>query len=151
MRPYYALVVFALALGLTAAQRPSRSYAKDPALKEHAAHDKTMKAEPVTTTGKYTMTARLVDRAKKAAKKEATVEVAVGGIKLTDPASVKEQPRPGQGHLHYQVDDGPVIATTAPKLSFHDLKSGHHRIQATLVANDHSKLGPEQTLEVNIP
>jgi len=139
MRPHDALIILALAVGLTAAP------------KEPATHDKVMKAEPAATTGKYTMAAHLVDPVNKAKKQGASVEVAVGGIKLTDPAGVKEQPHPGQGHLHYQVDDGPVIATTVPKLSFHDLKPGHHRIQVTLVANDHSKLGPEQTLEVDIP
>jgi hypothetical protein len=64
---------------------------------------------------------------------------------------VGEKPRPGQGHLHYQVDDGPVIATTATKLSFHGLKPGAHKIVVTLAANDHSPLGPQQALEVTIP
>src|SRR6476660_9622686 len=66
-----------------------------------------------------TLTARLIDPEKKAKEKTATVEVTVTGVQLIDPATVKEQPRNGQGHLHYRVDDGPVIATTAPKLSFH--------------------------------
>ena len=88
---------------------------------------------------------------KKAAQKAATVDVKLEGIKLTDPASVNEKAMAGQGHLHYQVDGGPVIATTTTKLSFHGLTSGAHKIVVTLAANDHSPLGPQQTLEVTIP
>src|ERR1035437_6183154 len=68
-----------------------------------------------------------------------------------DPAEVNEKPMAGQGHLHYQVDDGPVIATPAPKLSFHGLTSGTHTIKVMLAANDPSPLGPEETLSVTIP
>lgn len=98
-----------------------------------------------------TLTARLIDPEKKAKEKTATVEVTVTGVQLIDPATVKEHPANGQGHLHYRVDDGPVIATTAPKLSFHELTSGEHKILVMLAANDHSALGPQQTLTVTIP
>ena len=98
-----------------------------------------------------TLTATLVDAEKKAQQKAATVEVKTTGIKLIDPASVKEQPSAGQGHLHYQVDNGPVIATTATKLSFHGLTPGPHKIIVMLAGNDHNPLGPQQTLEVTIP
>jgi hypothetical protein len=47
-----------------------------------------------------------VDKDKKAQEKAATVEVKVSGVKLIDPAMMKEQPKEGQGHLHYQVDSG---------------------------------------------
>ena len=162
MRRISGLVVFALALSVYGwAQYPPRSTErKNPATKDQTTdvkdadrktRDKTMTAEPTASSGKYSMTAKLVDPELKAKKKEATVQVAVGGIKMMDPAAAKEQPRAGQGHIHYQVDDGPVIATTATKLSFHELKPGNHRIQVTLVGNDHNKLGPEQTLEVTVP
>ena len=42
------------------------------------------------------------------------------------------------------------IATTAPKLSFHGLKPGEHRVVVTLAGNDHHPLGPEQTLSVRV-
>jgi hypothetical protein len=100
---------------------------------------------------KATLTATLIDAEKKAQKKSATVQVTVTGIALIDPAKVNEKPRAGQGHLHYRVDDGPVIATTTTKLSFHELTSGPHHITVMLAANDHNPLGPEQTLDVNIP
>jgi hypothetical protein len=168
MRQLSGLVALALGLGLCgwAQNPPSSSDSKrktteshgaaqhkaDPARdKADPARDKTMTAEPTATSGKYTMTAKLVDPELKAKKKEATVQVSVGGVKIVDPASAKEQPRAGQGHFHYRVDDGPVIATTATKLSFHELTPGTHRIHVMLAGNDHKPLGPEQTLEVTIP
>lgn len=101
--------------------------------------------------GAQTLTARLVDPEKKAKEKTATVEVTVGGVALTDPAKSCEKRIKGEGHLHYRVDDGPVIATTATKLSFHELTPGVHKILVMLAANDHSPLGPQETLTVTIP
>jgi hypothetical protein len=109
--------------------------------------------EPATATGANAMsiTARLLDAEAKAKKQAATVSVAIRGVRIVDPAVSGEKPIKGQGHLHYQVDDGPIVATTAPKLSFHGLKSGTHSIMVQLAANDHSPLGPEQKLSVTIP
>ena len=102
-------------------------------------------------SGSPTLEAKLVDAEKNAAKKAATVMVTVNGVQMTDPASVGEKPMKGQGHLHYRVDDGPVIATTSTKLAFHDLKPGAHTFEVVLAANDHSPLGPKQTLKVTVP
>jgi hypothetical protein len=101
--------------------------------------------------GDISMKAQLVDADAKAVEKTATVEVTVVGVVMTDPASVKEKPQDGQGHLHYRVDDGPAIATTATKLSFHDLKPGKHVFEVVLAGNDHKPLGPETMLSVTIP
>lgn len=108
------------------------------------------KAETITGST-ATLTATLVDPDKKAKQKAATVAVKVNGIMLIDPARAGEQPKPGQGHLHYQVDDGPVIATTTTKLSFHGLAPGRHKILVALAGNDHVPVGPQQILEVMIP
>ena len=97
------------------------------------------------------LSAKLSDPEKKVQEHTATVEVRVAGIQLIDPAAVNEQPQQGQGHLHYQVDTGPVIATTTTKLSFHELSSGAHEITVMLVSSDHQPLGPRETLTVNIP
>lgn len=104
-----------------------------------------------TTPPKTSLTATLVDAAAKAQKKSATVEVTVVGIQLIDPAKTGEIPAPGQGHIHYQVDQGFIIATTTPKLSFHGLTSGTHKITVSLAANDHSALGTPQVLTVTVP
>lgn len=98
-----------------------------------------------------TMTASLVDPAINAKDKSATVKVEVAGMKLIDPALTNKQPKKGEGHLHYQVDDGPVIATTTTKLSFHGLTPGKHKIVVMVANNDHSPAGLEQTLEITVP
>lgn len=97
------------------------------------------------------LSATLSDPDKNAQEKTATVEVKVAGFQLIDPAAVHEQPQQGQGHLHYQVDNGPVVATTSTKLSFHELSIGSHKITVMLVGNDHEPIGPRETLTVNIP
>jgi hypothetical protein len=98
-----------------------------------------------------TMTAELVDPEKKAADRTATVEVTVSGIELIDPATAMEKHVAGQGHLHYQLDMGPIIATPTRKLSFHELPPGSHTIVVMLAGNDHKPLGPQERLTVNIP
>lgn len=116
-----------------------------------AAEGKKMGAPAAGRMTTATLTATLVDAEKKAAEKAATVQVKTTGVRLIDPAMAKEMPKAGQGHLHYQVDDGPVIATTTTKLSFHGLASGPHKIVVMLAGNDHNPLGPQQTLDVTIP
>jgi hypothetical protein len=87
----------------------------------------------------------------KAKKHAVGVQVHVAGIDLVDPATTDEKPAPGQGHLHYQLDAGPLIATTVTKLDFHKLSPGKHQITVMLAGNDHSPLGPKETLHVTIP
>jgi hypothetical protein len=124
--------------------------AEQKATQQHAyQHQEKMGASTGMKGG--SLTASLVDAENKAKQKTATIEVKVSGVQLVDPAKSKEHPQKGQAHLHYQLDDGPVIATTAPKLSFHELKPGPHKIVVMLAANDHSPLGPQQTLDVTIP
>jgi xanthosine utilization system XapX-like protein len=98
-----------------------------------------------------TLKATLVDAAKKAEAKTATVQVTVGGLKLMDPDKTHGQVKKGQGHLHYQLDNGPVIATTAPKLSFHGLSRGQHTLVVMLAGNNHEPLGPQEVLTFEIP
>ena len=140
-----AATAFVLAL---AAGSFAQSYGK-PAESKPAGHEHAAQSGAAASKGE--LTAVLVDAANKAKQQAATVKATVKGVALVDPAQVGEKPRPGQGHLHYQVDDGPVIATTTTKLSFHGLKPGTHKIVVMLAANDHSPLGPQQALEVTIP
>ena len=115
------------------------------------ASTKTASAQTPGAATKPTLTARLIDAEKKAADGAATVEVTVSGVELMDPAASKEKPVPGQGHLHYQVDKGPVVATPSAKLSFHELAPGMHTIMVVLAGNDHKPLGPQQQLTVTVP
>src|SRR5918993_1694031 len=100
---------------------------------------------------KPSMTAKLIDAEKKAAARAATVEVTTVGVELVDPALSMEKPVSGQGHLHYQLDKGPIIATPSAKLSFHELTPGPHTIIVMLAGNDHKPLGPQEALNVTIP
>ena len=118
------------------------------------AHAQTYSGQPADKVARMdgaSMSAKLVNPMEKAKKQAATVEVAVKGIRIVDPALSGEKAIKGEGHLHYQVDDGPVVATTAPKLSFHGLKPGAHSITVVLAANDHTPLGPQEKLTVTVP
>jgi hypothetical protein len=132
------VIIGALGLSWAAAPRAHAQYSAQP-------------AQPAARMDGASMAAKLVDPMEKAKKQAATVQVTVKGIRIVDPALSGEKPIKGQGHLHYQVDDGPVVATTAPKLSFHGLKPGSHTITVVLAANDHSPLGPQEKLTVSIP
>lgn len=100
--------------------------------------------------GEPGLTARLVDPDANSLKATAVVQVDVVGVELIDPALAKPGVNPGQAHLHYRVDKGPVIATPTPKLAFHDLSVGRHRIEVALADNEHQPLGPSQVLDVVI-
>jgi hypothetical protein len=101
--------------------------------------------------GTPSLSISLVDEEANARKGNAIVVATVEDFELVDSASVREQPRIGQGHIHYRVDDGPVIATAATKLSLHELKAGPHRIEVVLVGNDHKPIGEAEVLKVTIP
>ena len=109
------------------------------------------KTESSIGGGMVKFDAILVAPDKKAAGHSASVQVTVAGINLVDPDEVGSKPRPGEGHLHYQLDNGPIIATTATKLSFHNLESGDHKIVVTLAGNDHKPISRDNTLTVKIP
>ncbi|MEO7385314.1 MAG: hypothetical protein ABIX37_00095 [Gammaproteobacteria bacterium] len=98
-----------------------------------------------------TVSANLVDPVAKALKQTASVKVTVEGLRLVEASASMEKPKAGEGHLHYQVDKGPVIATTAPALAFHELTPGQHIITVTPVGNDHQPVGTPVVLSVSIP
>lgn len=95
--------------------------------------------------------AQLVNTVSSPNKRSVSVLVNVAGLAMTDPQIARGEAMAGQGHIRYQVDNGPEIATIAPKLDFHRLASGAHTIKVMLVGNDHKLLGPQQTLKVLIP
>ncbi len=97
------------------------------------------------------LTAKLLDPAKQGREKAAVVQVNVAGIRIVDPDQSGRKAKPGEGHLLYRLDGGPVIATTATKLGFRELGSGRHKIDITLAANDGTLLGPKQIVDVDIP
>jgi hypothetical protein len=111
----------------------------------------TVGQETMGAASSATLTVSLVDPVKNAQEKTATVEVQVAGVQLIDPALTNKQPTKSQGHLNYQVDSGPVVATTTTKHSFHNLTPRKHKIVVMLANNDQSPAGPERTLEITVP
>ncbi len=95
--------------------------------------------------------AELINAESNAAKGNASIQVTVIGVELIDADEAGTSPRTGQGHLHYQIDQGPVIATSSRKLALHELEPGTHQIRVALVGNDHKPVGPEDTVTVMIP
>lgn len=93
----------------------------------------------------------LVDKDRKAKIAAAAVQVDVMGLELVDPDQTRDVPHSGQGHIHYRLDEGPVIATTSTKISFHELSRGKHSITVWLAGNDHQPLGPQKNLTFSIP
>lgn len=116
-----------------------------------AAPEAAARPAPAEQAPSARLTASLSDEQTQAQKRQATVKVEVSGVRLIDPSAAGEKPQAGQAHLSYQVDDDPVIETTATTMSFRDLDSGNHTITVMLSGNDHAPLGPSQTLQVNIP
>jgi len=55
------------------------------------------------------------------------------------------------GLLEYQVDQGPVLATTDTEAMFRDLTPGKHTITVSLVTTEYKDLGAKAELEVDIP
>ena len=124
---------------------------RNPDRRVHTTHGHSTYRRAGVTRAQPSMTAKLIDPEKKATSRAATVEVTVSGIELVDPAMSMEKAAPGQGHVHYQGDQGPIIGTPSPKLSFHELTPGAHTINVVLAGNDHKPLGPQQRLNVTIP
>lgn len=133
------------------ANNPASARSISPGSLSVAANEPSAKSMQGAAAQSVSLSARLVNPDKEAKNRAASVLTQVDGLEIVDAHQVNEQPRPGQGHLHYQLDNGPIIATTAPKLDFHELSPGQHQISVMLVGNDHQPLGPKQTLNVTIP
>jgi hypothetical protein len=102
-------------------------------------------------------TATVVKQQEDAAKGYVTVRVNAADLQLVD-FTDNEQPRAGQGHIHYQVDDGPVIMTTDTEIAFggpaiptNRLGPGSHHIRVWLAGNDHRPISRLETFDVTIP
>jgi hypothetical protein len=108
-------------------------------------------AGPAVVATPAAFEATLVDAEAKARERAASVQVDLRSVRMTDPDATTGKPAAGEAHLHYQLDDGPVIATTATKLGFHELAPGNHLIKITLAGNDHKPVSAQQTINVTIP
>ncbi len=54
-------------------------------------------------------------------------------------------------HFHYQLDNGPIVATTAKTLEFANLTSGSHTITVYVADASHTPISEQKTLTVTVP
>lgn len=77
-----------------------------------------------------------------------TVQVAVEttGLTFTMPSNTNV---PGEGHVHFTLDDRPFIMSTDPDAEIKDVGPGTHTLKAELVQNDTKSFDPPitQTIE----
>ena len=97
-------------------------------------------------------------------------------VKLTNfqiaPQAVGQAPRPGQGHLHFKMDEGKfdfpkysgpngLIAkklgvtghyspALAPKITYKNLPPGKHELEVYLANNNHTNVGIEAKVEFRV-
>lgn len=148
-RGFASLVVALFAMPTLLAQGPAPLPTEKPA--ESRPVENASGAVPDVGVTHADFEATLIDVEAKAKARAASVQVAVRTLRLTDADATTGQSAPGEGHLHYQLDDGPVIATTSTKLAFHELAPGNHVIRVTLAGNDHQPISKPRTLAVTIP
>lgn len=94
--------------------------------------------------------ATLKDKDKNAQKHVASVEVETQNIGLVT-VGASSYAESDMGLLEYQVDKGPVLATSDTTVMFRDLTPGKHTITVSLVNADYKQLGVRVELEVDIP
>ena len=60
-----------------------------------------------------------------------------------------EANRPGEGHVHFMLDLGPIVVwTTADPYTFTNVPPGEHQLMVEIVNNDHSSLNPPVVRQV---
>jgi hypothetical protein len=68
-----------------------------------------------------------------------TVKVETTGLKFVMPSNTVV---PGEGHVHFILDDQPLKMSTTPDYVFKDVASGRHTLKAELVQNDTKPFDP---------
>lgn len=67
------------------------------------------------------------------------VEVEATGIEFTMPGNKNV---PGEGHVHFTLDDRPFEMSIEPTYEFKDVSPGPHTLEAELVQNDTQSFDP---------
>lgn len=68
-----------------------------------------------------------------------TVRVETTGLKFTMPSNTNV---PGEGHVHFTLDDRPFVMSTEPAAQLEDVEPGPHTLKAELVENNTQPLDP---------
>jgi len=101
-------------------------------------------AQPAGTTAPAAVAAptlQLVAPAEGATIDADTVNVSVTttGHKIVMPSNTLV---PGEGHVHFTLDDRPFEMSTTPDFAFEDVAAGQHTLVAELVQNDTKPFSP---------
>lgn len=76
---------------------------------------------------------------------EVVVRVKTSGLEFVMPSNTNV---PGQGHVHFTLDDQPFKMSTEPEYSFKDVAAGPHRLKAELVQNNTQSFDPPVKQEI---
>lgn len=76
---------------------------------------------------------------------ELPVNVETTGLKFTMASNTNV---PGEGHVHYTLNDRPFIMSTTPDAILEDVEPGEHTLIAELVQNDTQPFDPPVRLEI---
>lgn len=97
------------------------------------------------------VTAELVKPAANSKKGVALLSIHVIGLQIVDPIEVDEIPKAGEGHVHVQLNDGPILAVPSLHMRLTRIPPGQHVIKVMLHANDHSPIGSGTEVSFLIP
>ncbi|PWT89692.1 MAG: hypothetical protein C5B54_08510 [Acidobacteria bacterium] len=118
-------------------------------LAQYSSSPDTSASTASTASQNAKLTAKLVDEQSEAKQKMATVQVSVSGVTMSE---MHGGDMHHQGaHLHYQVDNGPIVVSPSKTMSFANLSSGSHTITVTVADANHQPISEPQTLNVTIP
>jgi plastocyanin len=100
-----------------------------------------------------------------------TARVTLSGFKLA-PQDVGKKPKPGEGHLHFKMDDGKFdhpkysgangklavklgvdgmySPAVTPSITYRHLPAGKHKLEVYLANNDHSNTGVEAETDFTV-
>ncbi|MFA5844170.1 MAG: hypothetical protein WC971_04985 [Coriobacteriia bacterium] len=76
---------------------------------------------------------------------EVAVAVETSGLKFVMPSNTVV---PGEGHVHFTLDDEPFEMSTSPEYVLKDVAPGSHRLKAELVQNDTKPFDPPVKQEI---
>lgn len=68
-----------------------------------------------------------------------TVRVETTGLKYTMPSNTNV---PGEGHIHFTLDDRPFVMSTESEAQLEDVEPGPHTLRAELVENNTQSFDP---------
>ena len=73
------------------------------------------------------------------------VSVTTTGLTFVMPSNTK---KPGEGHVHFTLDDQPFKMSTKPEYVFAGVAPGPHKLKAELVQNDTKSFDPPVFQEI---